>query len=98
MLFVVGSIDTVVMSARTKEGKKKLNGSKKVTEKEKKEKFVLVRDKVTNRVIMARLDEVVSAKPGVKLSLGDTVTHGSRNKKVRGMIILVGEYLTLSVG
>ena len=98
LLFFVDSIETLVMPARAKEGKKKPNGAKKVPGKEKKEKFILVRDKVTNRVIMVRLDEVVSAKPGAKLSIGDTVTHGSRNKKVRGMIILVGESLFLSVG
>ena len=86
------------MSTRLKEGKKKPNQVKKFVEKEKKEKYVLVRDIATNKVTMVRFDEVISAKHGAKVSVGDTVSHGSRNKKVRGMIVLVGEYLTLLIG
>ena len=52
----------------------------------------------TGRLDLGACLEVVSAKPGVKLSIDDIVTHGFRNKKVRGMIILIGEYHALSVG
>lgn len=61
-------------------------------EKEKKERYVLIRSEANDNVTMVQFEELISTKTRGKLIVGDIVSHGLRDKRIRGKIILLGEF------
>ena len=66
--------------------------SKKSTEKENKEKYALIRDQANDKLKVVPCHEVICSKNRKKLCVGDTITHGLRDKRIRAMIVLLGKF------
>jgi len=58
--------------------------------------YVLLRDQGTDKLRVVPQKEIISAKDLVKLGIGDIVSHGKRNKRIRGEIVLLGKTLIIS--
>jgi hypothetical protein len=91
VFIIVILVETFGMSSRAKETNKKTNTEKKSSGKEKKDKYVLLRDQATDEFRVVPFHEIISSKDRVKLTAGDVVTHGLRDKRIRAMIALLGE-------
>jgi hypothetical protein len=81
------------MASRSKKCTEKLKERKGAVDKENEMKYALIRDQANHKVSMVPFEEVVSTKARGKLAVGDIVTHGSRDKRIRAMIILIGKSL-----
>lgn len=52
--------------------------------------FVVLRDQNSNELRIAPQNEVTSTKTPSKLAVGDLVSYGPRGKRVRGVILVIG--------
>ena len=82
------------MPSRLKETSKTACSSKKNRANRKQPKFVLLRDQSTEKLTVVPIEEIISAKNHAKLSSGDAVSHGTRGKRIRATITLIGTFST----
>ena len=80
------------MSSRIRETNKNSQQPKGSTGKENKIRFVLLRDQASEQIIVSPFREIISTKNRAKLSAGDVVSHGLRDKRIRATILLIGEF------
>ena len=65
--------------------------------KENETKYVLLRDQASAKLIVSPFEAIVSTKDRAKLSVGDVVSHGLRDKRIRATILLIGEFLRCKI-
>ena len=55
------------------------------------EVFAVLRNQANAKLLMVRRSEIISTKVISKLVVGDIVSHGTRDKRVRVVILLIGK-------
>ena len=79
------------MSSRMKEANKATSSSKRPKAKLKQHEYVLLRDQASEKLMVVPIEEIISSKNREKLSSGDTVNHGTRGRRIRATITLIGK-------
>ena len=80
------------MSSRVRDLKKKSRqSSSSSATKDDREVFAVLRNQANEKLLMVRRSEIISTKVISKLVVGDIVSHGTRDKRVRAVILLIGK-------
>jgi hypothetical protein len=81
------------MSSRVRDIKKKSRQSSSSSSamNDDREVFAVLRNQVNEKLFMVRRSEIISTKVVSKLVVGDIVSHGTRDKRVRAVILLIGK-------
>lgn len=74
-----------------KEANKSMSSSKRPKAKQKQNDYALLRDQASEKLMVVPIEEIISSKNREKLSSGDTVSHGTRGKRIRATITLIGK-------
>jgi hypothetical protein len=80
------------MSSRVRDIKKKSRQSSSLSAvNDDREVFAVLRIQADEKLLMVRRSEIISTKVISKLVVGDIVSHGTRDKRVRAVILLIGK-------
>jgi hypothetical protein len=80
------------MSSRVRDIKKKSRQSSSSSAvNDDREVFAVLRIQADEKLLMVRRSEIISTKVISKLVVGDIVSHGTRDKRVRAVILLIGK-------
>ena len=55
--------------------------------------YALLRDQATDKLHVVPYKEIISSKSLAKLDVGDIVSHGKLDKRIRATIVLIGRTL-----
>lgn len=80
------------MSSRVRDIKKKSRQSSSSSAvNDDREVFAVLRIQADEKLLLVRRSEIISTKVISKLVVGDIVSHGTRDKRVRAVILLIGK-------
>ncbi len=84
-----------MMATSAKNSSKKSQHSSSVSTSKLNGMYSLLRDQATNKLHVVPHKEIISTKNLTKLDIGDNVSHGKRDKRIRATIILLGKTLII---